>query len=152
MTQSFSQISHSEAATQALAAALVEKLRPGDVITLTGDLGAGKTAFTKGIAQFLGVSKEITSPTFAIMNVYDTTNPTIKRLIHIDTYRLKSSAELAGIGVEDFIGAPDTLTIIEWPELAAPWLSGKPIAAVTLVHNEDNTRTITVHQTKTDTI
>ena len=145
-------ISHSEIETQTMAETLARSAQAGQVITLAGDLGTGKTSFTKGIARALGVTKEITSPTFTIMNVYDTTHPTIKKLIHIDTYRLKSAAELDGIGAADFIGAADTLTIIEWPELATPMLQDKNVIAVTFAHGEDSTRTITVHQTKTGTM
>lgn len=144
--------SQSEADTLALANQLVSTCHSGDVITLTGDLGTGKTTFTKGIAQALGVHKEITSPTFAIMNVYETSHPNLKKLIHIDTYRLKSTAELAGIGAEDYIGAPDTLTVIEWPELAAPLLDKKRVTALAFTHGPNNVRTISVHETKTDTI
>lgn len=144
-------VSHSETDTKKFAAELTTTCQPGTIITLTGDLGAGKTTFTKGIAQALGVSKEITSPTFAIMNVYNTAHPTIKRLIHIDTYRLKSTEELAGVGAEDFVGAPDTLTIIEWPELAVPLLAGKKTVDITLTHTNDGKRIIAVHETKIDT-
>lgn len=144
--------SSSEAETTTLAADLLAQCHAGQIITLTGDLGAGKTTFTKGIAQALGVRKEITSPTFAIMNVYDTSHLNIKKLVHIDTYRLKSTAELIEIGAEDYIGAPDTLTIIEWPELAASLLIGKDRLDVSLVHQDDHTRAITVRETKTDTI
>ncbi len=142
-------LSHSDADTKAIASELTAQCQAGGVITLTGDLGAGKTTFTKGVAEYLGVTKEIVSPTFAIMNVYETTHPTIKRLVHIDTYRLKSLDELLGIGIEDFVGAPDTLSVIEWPELAAPFLQTKNVTAVTFTHQPDGGRLISVHQTKT---
>lgn len=144
-------ISHTDADTQAIAAALTAQTQAGDVVTLTGDLGAGKTTFTKGVAMALGVRKEIVSPTFTIMNVYDTAHPTIKKLVHIDTYRLQSLNELLGIGIEDFVGAPDTLSVIEWPEIASEFLRNKKVTAVTLAHNDNGSRTITVHQTKTGT-
>lgn len=144
--------SSSEAETTTLAADLLAQCHAGQIITLTGDLGAGKTTFTKGIAQALGVHQEITSPTFAIMNVYDTSHPNIKKLVHIDTYRLKSTTELIGIGAEDYIGAPDTLTIIEWPELAAPLLAEKDQLEISLAHQDSHTRIITVRETKTGTI
>lgn len=145
-------LSHTDAETKAIANELAAQCQAGDIITLTGDLGAGKTTFTKGVAEYLGITKEIVSPTFTIMNVYETTHPTIKRLVHIDTYRLKSLTELLGIGIEDFVGAPDTLSVIEWPELAAQFLENKNIMAVTLGHNDSGSRTINVSQTKTDTV
>lgn len=145
-------LSHTDADTKTIALAVAAKCQAGDVITLTGDLGAGKTTFAKGVAEYLGVRKEIVSPTFTIMNVYDTAHPTIKKLVHIDTYRLKSLDELLGIGIEDFVGAPDALSVIEWPELAADFLQNKNVTLVTLAHNEDGSRTISVRQTKTDTV
>lgn len=145
-------ISRTDADTKAIATELAAQCEAGDIVTLTGDLGAGKTTFTKGVAEYLGITKEIVSPTFTIMNVYETAHPTIKRLVHIDTYRLKSLDELLGIGVEDFVGAPDTLSVIEWPELADQFLQNKNVTAVILAHNNDGSRAITVSQTKTDTV
>ncbi len=118
MTQTFSQISHSETETNALAARIASTLKSGDILTLHGDLGAGKTTFTKGLAAALGITKTITSPTFAIMNVYElpAEKNGIKTLVHIDAYRLESPDEIITVGAEDYLGEPDTLCVIEWPE------------------------------------
>lgn len=147
-------ISHSEAETKQIARDFSATLTGGDVVTLIGELGAGKTAFTKGIAEAFGIQKEITSPTFTILNVYQIADnpPTqelrrdkqITKLVHIDTYRLKSTDELLTIGAEEYIGADDTVTVIEWPELAEPLLRNKKIKAVTLEHQHDGSRTITI--------
>ena len=85
---------------------------------LSGELGAGKTSLIKGLAVGLGVKKEITSPTFTLMNVYEVKSlkSKVKSLVHIDTYRLKDEKELVEIGVEDYLGRPDTICAIEWPE------------------------------------
>lgn len=108
----------SEAETSALAQKITTQLKGGDILALSGDLGAGKTTFTKGLAQALGITKTITSPTFAIMNVYQLPTPKngIKTLVHIDAYRLESPDEILTIGAEDYLGEPDTLCVIEWPE------------------------------------
>ncbi|HBF67211.1 MAG TPA: tRNA (adenosine(37)-N6)-threonylcarbamoyltransferase complex ATPase subunit type 1 TsaE [Candidatus Magasanikbacteria bacterium] len=104
-------------------------LRGGDVVLLRGNLGAGKTVFVKGVAAGLGVREDITSPTFMLMNLYalpasaSATGTASKLLCHIDTYRLKSTEELRTIGVQDYIGQPCVITLIEWPEKAAGLLS-----------------------------
>jgi tRNA threonylcarbamoyladenosine biosynthesis protein TsaE len=83
-----------EIETKQIGKDLASKLNGGEVITLEGDLGAGKTTFVKGLAEGLGVKKEITSPTFTLMNVYELTanSHKLKTLVHIDTYRLKKRA------------------------------------------------------------
>lgn len=107
----------SEAETVALAQKVVTQLNGGDILALHGDLGTGKTTFTKGLAEALGITKQVTSPTFAIMNVYELPEEKngIKTLVHIDAYRLESPDEILTIGVEDYLGEPDTLCVIEWP-------------------------------------
>lgn len=108
----------SETETLALARDFAAQVSGGMIVTLSGDLGAGKTTFTKGLARALGVTQTITSPTFAIMNVHQLPEPTngIKQLVHIDAYRLESPDEILTIGAEDYLGEPDTLCVIEWPQ------------------------------------
>lgn len=86
------------------------------VICLSGDLGAGKTAFTKEMAVELGVEETVTSPTFVIMKKYQTPNSQFQTLIHIDAYRLESSAELEVLGWREMANNPKNLILIEWPE------------------------------------
>lgn len=104
------------AATEALGRAVGRVAADGDVICLTGDLGAGKTLFTKGVAEALGVpAEEVTSPTFAIMNVYEGTEMEVR---HFDLYRLNRAEELDDIGFAEYAGG-DGVTLIEWAELFA---------------------------------
>lgn len=110
-----------------------KKLRGGDVVLLYGELGAGKTTFTKGIAQGLGVTQNITSPTFTLMGVYSGEK---YQLCHIDTYRLKNADELRAIGAEDFIGDSKTITIIEWPEEIAALLKKIKTKKVRFTHTK----------------
>ena len=98
--------------TQALGKKLAESLRPGDVIAYFGDLGAGKTAFTRGIAEGLGVSEQVTSPTYTIVNEYLSGR---LPLFHFDMYRLGSSDELFDIGWEDY-RARVGVCAVEWSE------------------------------------
>ena len=103
---------HSADETQALGQRLAKRLLPGDVIAYFGDLGAGKTALTRGIAQGLGVTDLVTSPTYTIVNDYLTGR---FPLFHFDMYRLGSSDELFDIGWEDYL-ARGGVCAVEWSE------------------------------------
>ena len=103
---------HSADETQALGQRLAKRLLPGDVIAYFGDLGAGKTALTRGIAQGLGVADLVTSPTYTIVNEYLTGRIP---LFHFDMYRLGSSDELFDIGWEDYL-ARGGVCAVEWSE------------------------------------
>lgn len=88
-----------------------KSLKGGEVITLDGELGAGKTVFTKGLAVALGIQEEITSPTFTILNIYE--NSPLS-LYHYDAYRLSSGEEAYGSGLTDYLCARDGVCVIEW--------------------------------------
>ena len=103
---------HSADETQALGQRLAKRLLPGDVIAYFGDLGAGKTALTRGIAQGLGVTDLVTSPTYTIVNEYLTGRIP---LFHFDMYRLSSSDELFDIGWEDYLSRGGVCAV-EWSE------------------------------------
>ena len=111
------------AETEALGARLSERLKGGEVIAYTGDLGAGKTAFTRGLARGLGVTERVTSPTFTIVNEYTTGR---LPLFHFDMYRLGSSEELYEIGWEDYL-ARDGVCAVEWSENVEDALEGTVI-------------------------
>ena len=104
--------------TQLIGKNLASQLTGGDIVLLHGELGAGKTTFVKGIAEGLGITDDILSPTFTLMNIYTATrqHSNTTTLVHIDTYRLKSEQELIDIGVEDYLGDENTICVIEWPE------------------------------------
>lgn len=85
------------------------------VLTLQGDLGAGKTTFTQQLAQLLGVAETVTSPTFVILKQYQTTHATFSSLVHIDAYRIEDESELAVLGWEELCQRPGTLILLEWP-------------------------------------
>ncbi|MBQ7884343.1 MAG: tRNA (adenosine(37)-N6)-threonylcarbamoyltransferase complex ATPase subunit type 1 TsaE [Phascolarctobacterium sp.] len=104
------------AATEGLGNVLGKLARSGDVFCFTGDLGAGKTLMSRGISLALGVAEdEVTSPTFAIMNVYDGSELEVR---HFDLYRLNRPEELEDIGFDEYAGG-DGVTLIEWAELFA---------------------------------
>lgn len=105
--------SNSYEETQNIAAEFAKKLNPGDIITLDGDLGAGKTAFTGGIAKGLGIEGYVTSPTFTIVNEYHGGN---MPLFHFDVYRLEAMDDLYDIGWEDYL-SQNGICVIEWADI-----------------------------------
>lgn len=128
----------SAAETQAVAGALAALVRAGDVILLSGDLGAGKTTFTQGFARALGVAEPVTSPTFTLMNEYRGR----LRVLHADVYRLDSLQEVIDLGIGELV-EEDSVALVEWGEAAAPALPGH--LTVTLEHGAgDEDRTITL--------
>jgi len=97
-------------------------LEPGDIIAMQGTLAAGKTTFTKGIAQSLAINETITSPTFTLISEYEGIRP----LYHMDVYRLNSEEEFIDLGVEDLMYS-DGISIIEWSEKVMGQLPKKTI-------------------------
>jgi tRNA threonylcarbamoyl adenosine modification protein YjeE len=105
--------------TERLGEMLGAWLQPGDVVLLHGDLGAGKTTLTKGIARALGVQDAVSSPSFALVNEYALP---LLRLFHLDLYRLDDPADLESIGFAELTSAEDGIAIVEWPERAGAML------------------------------
>ena len=104
-------ISHSPEETEAIGQSLGERLKPGTVLAYLGDLGMGKTAFTRGLARGLGCRGRVTSPTFTIVNEYEGKIP----LFHFDMYRLTDSEDLFDIGWEDYLERGGVCAV-EWSE------------------------------------
>ena len=117
-------LSHNVTETEALGEQLAKRLLPGGVVAYRGDLGAGKTAFTRGLARGLGCAGRVTSPTFTIVNEYDGPVP----LFHFDMYRLGGADELYEIGWEDYLSRGGVCAV-EWSERVAEEL---PPDAVTV--------------------
>lgn len=133
-------VTNSEEETEALGARLAEALEPGAVIAFTGDLGAGKTAFTRGIARGLGVQDRVTSPTFTIVNEYEGGR---LPLFHFDMYRLGSSDELFDIGWEDYL-ARGGVCAVEWSENVSDVLEEGTISVDICRGESDSQRVITI--------
>ena len=104
-------LTHSPEETRAFGRRLAEQLRPGDVLLFYGNPGAGKSEMTRGIAEGLGVSGPVTSPSFTILNVYDDGRVP---LYHFDWYRLESAEELYEMGMDEYLGG-DGVAVVEWP-------------------------------------
>lgn len=133
-------VTNSERETEELGARLAGKLEPGAVIAFTGDLGAGKTAFTRGLAQGLGISERITSPTFTIVNEYEGGR---LPLFHFDMYRVASSDELFDIGWEDYL-AREGVCAVEWSENIADALEEGTISVEIRRGASESQRVITI--------
>lgn len=131
---------HSADETQALGARLAARLQPGDVLAYYGDLGAGKTALTRGIAQGLGVQDCVTSPTYTIVNEYLSGR---LPLFHFDMYRLSSSEELFDIGWEDYL-ARGGVCAVEWSENVDDALQDAVRVSIEKDPDEPDTRHITI--------
>ena len=134
-------LTRSEAETEALGSRLAERLRPGAVVACRGDLGLGKTAFTRGLARGLGCRERVTSPTFTIVNEYEGGR---LPLFHFDLYRLEGAEDLFDIGWDDYLDRGGVCAV-EWSERAAEALPPETVF-VTLrrcLENE-NWRTVTV--------
>jgi tRNA threonylcarbamoyladenosine biosynthesis protein TsaE len=130
-------VTGSPAETEALAARLAERLKLGDVVTISGELGAGKTTFVRGAARALGVTVPVSSPTFTIGHRYEAPTP----VAHLDLYRI------AGLDPEEwgdlepyFDGA---VTFVEWPEHGGNWLPDAR-AVVTLGHVDESHRSVRI--------
>ena len=133
-------ISNSPQETEALGEKLAARLSPGDIIAFSGDLGSGKTAFTRGLAKGLGIKERVTSPTFTIVNEYEGGR---LPLFHFDMYRLGSSDELFDIGWEDYL-ARGGVCAVEWSEIVDDALEGGVIRVDIRRGAEDSQRIITL--------
>ena len=126
--------------TEALGRALAQHLTPGTVVAFTGDLGAGKTAFVRGMAQGLGIAQRVTSPTFTIVNEYEGGR---LPLFHFDMYRLGSADDLFDIGWEDFLRRGGVCAV-EWSETVQEALDADTIYVDIRRGAEDNQRVLTI--------
>jgi len=124
---------------------LAEGLRAGDVLLLHGDLGAGKTTLTQGIAAGLRIPGPISSPTFGLVAEHEgtATDGSPVRLHHLDLYRLDDPSDLEGLGFDRFADPDDGITVIEWPERAIGWLPERYLL-VAIAHEGPDERTVTL--------
>lgn len=135
MSTSLALRSASPEATRAMAAALADVLEPGDVVALSGELGAGKTCFVQGVARGLGIEARVTSPTFVLVKHYAGRMP----LVHCDVYRLETIQDVHDLG-EDVL-APDAVTIVEWGDTVRAALPADRLE-IDLAHTEGDGRAL----------
>lgn len=133
---------HTEAETLEAGFRFAKRLKPGDIVTLDGDLGAGKTVFTKGICKFFNVTDYVVSPTYTIVNEYKGDED----IYHFDIYRIEEEEELYNIGFYEYLDN-DGIKIIEWAEKIPEAFEGYPLIKVVIEKSgdfESEERTITV--------
>ncbi len=127
-------ITNTREETETFAREYAKTLSAGDVVVLDGDMGAGKTVFSKGVAAGLGIEEEVTSPTYAYMNDYD------GRLFHYDCYRIESVEQAENLGLADYFDMGG-ICLIEWAQNIAPLLPRK-IKRVVIKKLDENRREI----------
>jgi tRNA threonylcarbamoyladenosine biosynthesis protein TsaE len=128
--------------TRALGAAIAPLVRAGDLILLSGDLGAGKTAFTQGFARGLGVTDQVVSPTFTIAREYEGTS---LRVHHLDVYRLDHLQEAVDLGLGELIDDDCGVTLIEWGDVVIPTLPPDYLEIRLAYGYEDDERLLSMH-------
>ncbi|HET9491705.1 MAG TPA: tRNA (adenosine(37)-N6)-threonylcarbamoyltransferase complex ATPase subunit type 1 TsaE [Methylomirabilota bacterium] len=133
-------LTESPGETEAVGERLGQSLQPGDVVALTGELGAGKTCFVQGLARGLGVRTQATSPTFVLINEYRGRVP----VHHVDAFRTVSLSELMDLGLPELFGE-EGVTVIEWADRLAPLLPARTIH-VEIAGVGDEPRQITVRR------
>lgn len=144
-------LSKSVGETEKVARELAEKIIPrqardkATVVALEGELGAGKTTFTKAFAKALGVKEKLTSPTFVILKRFTIYDLRFKNLIHVDAYRLNSGEELKSLGIEEMLADPGNIILIEWAERVADILPAEHLT-IHIDHISENERKITISQ------
>ncbi len=137
-------ISKSPQETQEIARRILSNLKKGGVIALYGELGSGKTTFAQGIARALGITQRVVSPTFLIRKQYSIpTKNNIRKLYHLDLYRLQSAKEVDAIGIREIMNEQDALVLIEWPEKI---IESLPTSTIHIIFEyiDETTRKITI--------
>jgi tRNA threonylcarbamoyladenosine biosynthesis protein TsaE len=136
-------LTHSAEETIALGRQIAAEWKPPLLVLLSGDLGAGKTTLTKGIASGLGAAKQedVTSPTFTLVHKYEGE----ARVYHVDLYRIGDAHDFETLGLED-VFCEQAVVLVEWPEKMPPVRTGWPTMRIHLEHVDESVRRVTVHE------
>ena len=134
-------VTKSEKETEAFASSLAEKTEIGSIIALHGNLGAGKTVFSRGFARGLKITEPISSPTFTIIQEYPLENK--KWLFHLDLYRIQDSDAALAFGLDEYLEDPASIMLIEWSE-RIPELLPRKTQHVYIIHKDETTREIRI--------
>lgn len=129
---------YSAAETEELGSRLAERLKPGDVVIVSGEVGAGKTTLIRGACRALGIEGPVTSPTFTIGHRYEGGRLPVS---HLDLYRLGNLEDEDPALLDDYL-TPASISFLEWPAVAEPQLSGCRVVAVRLSHMGADSRTV----------
>ena len=148
MTHSDRTLSRSAGTTESAASRLAERLQAGDVVLLEGDLAAGKTTFVRGLLKGLGGSPaDVSSPSFVLLQTYDCNAPQLRRVHHVDLYRLDNRvADLREVGLSDVLSDTEAVVAVEWPkDTLATWIpTDARVWWVVIAIEEDDARSIEI--------
>ena len=139
-------VTNNERETISFGKEFAKSLRGGEVVLLVGDLGAGKTTFSKGVAEGLGVKRTVNSPTFVLMKVYELKKGKIKNFVHIDTYRGLDINDLENIGALEYFERKDCISCVEWGENLEEYLKKNKIKFIKIIikNLDENTRSFEI--------
>lgn len=137
--------SHSVKQTQELAKKIALKYKDGGIFALSGPLGAGKTTFTQGFAQGLGIKDKLLSPTFVLMREYKIPGNAKGKLFHIDLYRLDQIEQIDELGISEILSNPKNIILIEWAEKLGTQLPKETILVI-IKHLSENSREIEIRE------
>ena len=140
-------LSKSPEETEEIAREISEKVKSGGIIALFGELGSGKTTFTKGLSKALGIKERVISPTFVLVREHRIKNyeSRIRKFYHIDLYRVKKESELTGLGIKEILLDKENIIAIEWAEKAKGVLP-KGRIEVYFEYKSENERFLTIHE------
>lgn len=133
-------ITNSTQETEEFAKQIAKDIKAGAVLALTGDLGSGKTTFTRYLVNALGFDSRVQSPTFVLHRTYKNSEGIIKTTHHLDLYRLEETYEVEALGLKELFEESDSISIIEWPEVAKEYLPQRTIYINFTYENEDTRR------------
>ena len=134
-------VSRSESETEEAGFKLARSLFPGSIVLLRGDLGAGKTVFSRGFARGLGITEPVSSPTYTIVQEYE--RPDGGRLYHLDLYRISGVEAALAFGADEFLNDPGAIALVEWPERIEGLLPPNAVN-VRLEHLSESERRISI--------
>ena len=117
-------------------------LRSGDVLALEGPLGAGKTTFVQALAEAMGSLKTPKSPTFSLLRTYVVKQGVIRRLLHVDAYRIEDERDLRPLDLDDELADGDAVLVLEWPEQVPRWLKSRPGWRLLMTVRPDGCRSV----------
>lgn len=143
-------ITKSEETTLLLGQKIAKILPGGSVIALVGDLGCGKTVFSRGVARGLGIAEKVTSPTFTVAQEYRVPGSPQKCLYHLDMYRISDENAALAFGIDEFLFQPNAITLVEWPERIAGLLDNHITRQLHFEHVDENARRIIFDDTWAD--
>jgi len=133
--------------TKNLAKKIAKSFKGGEILGLVGNLGTGKTQFTKGLAEYFKIKQTITSPTFVLLRPYPIPqNSPLKKIIHIDCYRLDNPQALFAIGIEEYLNNPNYITVIEWAQKIKQILPKNTIWIKFEIGKKENERIIEINK------